>query len=55
MCIGYRFAELQIKAILCALVRRYRWSLPADYRLPEQQAPIAKPTDGLPLTLMRIA
>jgi len=55
MCIGYRFAELQIKAILCALVRRYRWSLPADYRLPEQQAPIAKPTDGLPLTLVRIA
>lgn len=55
MCIGYRFAELQIKAILCALLRRYRWSLPAGYRLPEQQAPIAKPTDGLPLALERIA
>lgn len=54
MCIGYRFAELQIKAILSALVRRYRWSLPSDYVLPEQQAPIAKPTDGLPLRLERI-
>lgn len=54
MCIGYRFAELQIKAILCALVRRYRWTLPDGYRLPEQQAPIAKPTDGLPLRLSRL-
>jgi cytochrome P450 len=55
MCIGHRFAELQIKAILCALLRRYRWSLPEGYRLPEQQAPIAKPTDGLPVRLERIA
>ncbi len=54
MCIGFRFAELQIKAILCALLRRYRWSVPAGYVLPEQQAPIAKPTDGLPITLERI-
>jgi cytochrome P450 len=54
MCIGYRFAELQIKAILFALVRRYRWSVPAGYTLPEQQAPIAKPTDGLPITLSRL-
>ena len=55
MCIGFRFAELQIKAILCALLRRYRWRLPEGYRLPEQQAPIAKPTDGLPIRLERIA
>ncbi|MFM7143104.1 MAG: cytochrome P450 [Alphaproteobacteria bacterium] len=55
MCIGHRFAELQIKAILCALLRRYRWRLPEGYRLPEQQAPIAKPTDGLPVRLERIA
>jgi cytochrome P450 len=55
MCIGYRFAELQIKAILFALVRRYRWSVPEGYVLPEHQAPIAKPTDGLPMTLTRLA
>ncbi len=54
MCIGYRFAEVQIKAILFALLRRYRWSVPAGYVLPEQQAPIAKPTDGLPIALARI-
>lgn len=55
MCIGYRFAEVQIKAILCALVRRYRWRLPDGYVLPEQQAPIAKPTDGLPLRFERVS
>jgi cytochrome P450 len=54
MCIGYRFAELQIKAILYQLVRRYRWSTPAGYVMPEQQAPIAKPRDGLPITLERL-
>lgn len=55
MCIGYRFAELQIKAILYQLVRRYRWSIPPGYVMPEQQAPIAKPRDGLPLRIERLA
>jgi len=54
MCIGYRFAELQIKAIMYQLVRRYRWSFPPEYVMPEQQAPIAKPRDGLPVTLRRV-
>jgi cytochrome P450 len=54
MCIGYRFAELQIKAILYQLVRRYRWSIPSGYVMPEQQAPIAKPRDGLPVTIERL-
>jgi hypothetical protein len=30
-------------------VQRYRWSVPAGYRMPVQQAPISKPMDGLPL------
>jgi cytochrome P450 len=49
MCLGYRFAELQIKAVFHQLVRRYRWSLPAGYEMPVQQAPISKPRDGLPI------
>jgi cytochrome P450 len=49
MCLGYRFAELQIKAVLYQLLRRYRWSLPAGYEMPVQQAPISKPRDGLPV------
>jgi cytochrome P450 len=55
MCIGYRFAELQIKAILYQLARRYRWSIPSGYVMPERQAPIAKPRDGLPVRLERVA
>ena len=51
MCIGRRFGEAQVRLIMHHLVRRYRWRLPADYRMPVQQAPISKPTDGLPLQL----
>jgi cytochrome P450 len=54
MCIGYRFAELQLKAILYQLARRYRWSIPPGYVMPERQAPIARPRDGLPLRLERL-
>jgi hypothetical protein len=35
-------------------VRRYRWSVPADYRMPVQQAPISKPLDGLPIQLQAL-
>jgi cytochrome P450 len=54
-CIGLRFAELQIKSIMHQLLLRYRWSVPAGYEMPVQQAPISKPRDGLPVTLERIA
>jgi cytochrome P450 len=54
MCLGYRFAELQIKIVLYQLVRRYRWSIAGGYEMPLQQAPISKPKDGLPVTLERI-
>jgi cytochrome P450 len=51
LCIGLRFAEVQVKAIMHQMVRRWRWSVPADYRMPVQQAPISKPLDGLPIEL----
>ena len=54
MCLGLRFAEMQIKAILFQLIQRYRWSVPEGYRMPVQQAPISKPMDGLPLSIERI-
>jgi cytochrome P450 len=53
-CIGLRFAELQVKGVIHQLVQRYRWRVPDGYRMPVQQAPIAKPRDGLPLALERI-
>lgn len=54
-CIGQHFASLQVKAILHQLLLRYRWRCEPGYTLPYQMVPIAKPRDGLPLTLERIA
>jgi cytochrome P450 len=54
-CIGLRFAELQVKAVLHQLVLRYRWSVEPGYQMPVQQAPISKPRDGLPVRFERIS
>ncbi len=54
LCLGFKFAELQIKAVMHQLVSRYRWTIPAEYRMPVQQAPISKPLDGLPLRFDRL-
>jgi cytochrome P450 len=53
-CIGLRFAELQVKAVLHQLVLRYRLRVEPGYRMPVQQAPISKPRDGLPVRFERI-
>ena len=54
-CLGIRFAEIQVKAVVHHLVRRYRWSVPEGYEMPVQQAPISKPRDGLPIQLEGLA
>ena len=51
MCIGLHFAEMQIKLVMYEMLKRYRWSVPADYWMPVQQSPISKPRDELPLIL----
>jgi cytochrome P450 len=53
-CLGLRFAETQVALVMHQLVRRFRWSVPGDYRMPVQQAPISKPRDGLPIRLERL-
>jgi hypothetical protein len=37
------------------LLLRYRWRIQPGYTMPYQLVPIAKPRDGLPVTLERIA
>jgi cytochrome P450 len=54
MCLGFRFAESQIRAIMHQLLLRYRWAVAEGYEMPAQQAPISKPKDGLPIRLERI-
>lgn len=53
-CLGMRFADLQVKAILHQLLMSHRWSVPKGYSMPVQQAPISKPLDGLPIELSRL-
>lgn len=52
LCLGMRFAQVQVRAVMHQLLRRYRWSVPAGYTMPVQQAPISKPKDGLPVTMV---
>ena len=51
MCLGLRFAEMQVRAVMHQLLLRLRWELPAGYEMPVQEAPISKPRDGLPVRL----
>ena len=53
MCIGLHFAEMQIKLVMFEMLKIYRWTVPKDYKMPVQQSPISKPTDGLPITISR--
>lgn len=55
MCIGRRFAEMQVRMVMHHLVRSYRWSVPDGYVMPVQEAPISKPMDGLPIQLTPLA
>ena len=51
LCIGQHFADMEVKGVMHQLLRRFRFSVPADYRMPYQLVPIAKPKDGLPVML----
>jgi cytochrome P450 len=51
MCLGRKFAELQVRAVMHQLLLRFRWRVPEGYEMPVQQAPISKPLDGLPIEL----
>lgn len=53
LCLGQHFAELQVKAMLLALLRTHRWRVKPGYRMPFARIPISKPLDGLPLLLER--
>lgn len=53
-CIGIKFAELQIKVVLFHLLKQYELRVPQDYVMDYLPAPIGKPADQLPLTLVRL-
>lgn len=54
MCLGLHFAEMQVKAIVCQLLKRYKFDLVPDYKAKYQLFPIPKPKDDLPLVVTPI-
>lgn len=53
LCIGQHFADMEVKAVMHQVLRHWRWTVPAGYRMPYQLVPIARPRDGLPIMLER--
>lgn len=51
VCIGKRFGYTEVHAIAAALVRRFRFELPAGHELTIHQAPTLSPEGGLPIRL----
>lgn len=54
MCLGLHFAEMQVKAIMLAMLGHMQWSVPQGYAPRYAYAPIAKPRDGLPIGVRRL-
>ncbi|MEV6275353.1 cytochrome P450 [Nocardia sp. NPDC051832] len=52
-CIGLYFGGMTVKAVLHQVLLRYRWSVPADYRVPLVAGTGPTPADGLPIRLER--
>jgi len=53
-CIGMHFGVSEVKTIISALVRDYRWRIPDSYRIPWGFAAIPSPRDDAPMHLERI-
>lgn len=50
-CIGFAFAEMQIKLIMSQFLMKADWAVPTDYQIPMKSVPIQEPQDGLPVQL----
>lgn len=51
MCIGMRFAQVQIRTVATLLLARFELSLPEDFELELGQVPTVSPKHGLPVLL----
>ncbi len=52
-CIGMHFGMYEVKALLHAMLMRYRWWLPESYQLRWDHTALPVPADGLPVRLYR--
>lgn len=52
-CLGYSFAEMQLKVVLSQVLPHYQWSVAVDYEAPYRPIPLQEPMDGLPVQISR--
>jgi cytochrome P450 len=52
-CIGMHFGTYEVKTLAHELVRRFEWSVPADYHVRWDPTALPLPKDGLPIDLRR--
>ncbi|MEM7372924.1 MAG: cytochrome P450 [Bacteroidota bacterium] len=50
-CLGFSFAELQIRMIMTEMLQRFEWAVPKAYEAKYQAIPLQEPKDGLPISL----
>ena len=48
-CLGFSFAEMEIKLILLHLLKKMQWTVGEGYQMKINQVPIQEPVDGLPV------
>ncbi|MBQ4819066.1 cytochrome P450 [Aquimarina sp. MMG016] len=53
-CIGFAFAEMQIKYVISQLLLTHEWSVPEGYEIPMKPVPMQVPKDGLPVKMKKI-
>jgi len=53
ICIGMRFGQLEVRAIVTALLSAFDFALEEGYRLRVRQMPTIGPRDGMPLVVRR--
>ncbi|WP_299242040.1 cytochrome P450 [uncultured Aquimarina sp.] len=53
-CIGFAFAEMQIKYVISTLLLSHEWSVDSAYKMPVKPVPLQVPEDGLPVQMKKI-
>ncbi len=53
-CLGFGFAEMQMKLIISKVLCQYKWELPKDYVMGYKSIPIQEPKGGLPMMIRKL-
>lgn len=54
LCLGKRFAEVELQLLAHRILTRYRWAHPTGYAPRYDFLPMPRPADGLPITFERL-